>query len=78
MRGMPKEYQRWAKLALAKKWTISRTGSTHFRWQPPGGGPPIISGGTPHQGKRGYLNLRAALKRAGLFGAASTDEASEE
>ena len=62
-----------ARRALDQGWTITRTGSGHLKWQPPGGRPFVITPATPSAGHRSILNSRALLAGAGLGPAGGRD-----
>lgn len=55
----------WIAVAQAQGWTITTTGSGHYRWRSPTGDV-TTTPGTPGDRKRGMLNTRAALRRMGL------------
>jgi hypothetical protein len=62
---IPEPYRALARLALDSGWAITRCGSGHLRWAPPGGGAPVFTPASPSDG-RGVRNVRAKLRRAGL------------
>lgn len=57
-------YRTLARAAQSQGWTVRRTRGGHWLWTSPTG-TRVVSAGTPGD-RRGVLNLRAALKRAGL------------
>ncbi|WP_144722220.1 type II toxin-antitoxin system HicA family toxin [Cellulosimicrobium sp. TH-20] len=61
---MNKEIKALVKAAEAQGFTVTRTRNGHLRWSR-GGEFVTISPSTPSD-RRGMLNLRAALKRAGF------------
>ena len=63
---VPESYRALAKLARQQGWTITVCGSGHLRWTPPDGRA-VFSPMSPGDGMgRGFRNVRAKLRRAGL------------
>lgn len=61
---MNKELKKLKREAEKSGWRVERRpSSNHLRWMPPNGGKPVFSGTTPSD-YRGFLNLKAAIKRA--------------
>jgi hypothetical protein len=60
-----KEIRKLATLARTQNWEVERTDGDHYRWIPPSGENPTISGGTPGSA-RAIVNLKNDLKSRGL------------
>lgn len=52
--------------AKRARWSVIRTPNGHLKWTPPGGGTPVITGGTPHGGNHATSNALTRLRKAGL------------
>lgn len=46
-------------------WTTAKTRKNHWRFNPPGGGPPVFTSGTPGD-FRAFQNFLTKLRRAGF------------
>ena len=62
---IPEQLRRAYGAARRAGWSVTRTGSGHLKWTPPGGRP-VITGGTPNGGWHATQNALRALRRAGL------------
>lgn len=61
---VPEPYRKLAAAARKARWKITRHGSGHLRWQAPDGA--VVTTPCSPGDRRGVLNSRAALRRAGL------------
>ena len=65
MAGQSNDFYDVIKAAEAEGWTSERTNKNHWRLNPPGGGPPIFTSGTPGD-FRAYQNFLKKMRRAGF------------
>jgi predicted RNA binding protein YcfA (HicA-like mRNA interferase family) len=62
-----KDMRTWRKMALALGWTITQSKGSHERWHPPNARAVTVPiGGSQYGNHRTAMNVRAALRRAGL------------